>query len=61
MSSGNNFNSSNNMTSIIIDDPRFLPKKKAKKAISKKLYKQMNSSLEEDLDDLINPITKENV
>ena len=33
-----------NKTPIVIDDPRFLPTKKAKKKVSKQLYKKLNAN-----------------
>lgn len=40
-----------NKKPIVVDDPRFLPSKKNKKKVSKKLYKQMNANFtEKDLD-----------
>lgn len=33
-----------NKTPIVIDDPRFLPTKKAKKKMSKQLYKKLNAN-----------------
>lgn len=48
-----------NNFSIVIDDPRFLPKQKTKKKISKKLYKQMNANYDKDIEDI--ETTKEEV
>lgn len=44
------FNMSNK---IVIEDPRFLPTKKKKKKISKKLFKEMNSDFYDESDDKI--------
>ena len=40
-----------NNFSIVIDDPRFLPKQKTKKKVSKKLYKQMNANYDNEVED----------